>query len=61
MYIMKRYRMIVSKKGYKETKWFRAVNPGSLVGEARDMIRADYTIDKITILDSYDNIVEVVK
>lgn len=58
---MKRYRMIVSKKGYKETKWFRAVNPGSLVGEARDMIRADYTIDKITILDSYDNIVEVVK
>ena len=58
---MKRYRMIVSKKGDKETKWFRAVNPGSLVGEARDMIRADYTIDKITILDSYDNIVEVVK
>ena len=58
---MKRYRMIVSKKGYKETKWFRAVNPGSLVGLAQDMIKADYTIDKITILDSYDNIVEVVK
>ena len=58
---MKRYRMIISKKGYKETKWMRAVNPGSLVGEARDMIRADYTIDKITILDSYDDIVAIVK
>ena len=58
---MKRYQMIISRKGSKETKWMKAVNPGSLVGQARDMLKADYSIRQITIQDSYGDIVEIVK
>lgn len=58
---MKRYQMIISRKGSKETKWMRAVNPGSLVGLAQDMIKGDYSIRQITIQDSYGDIVEIVK
>ena len=60
---MKRYTLEIKgrKNNTLATKIKRAVQVGSLVGEARDMIAADKNIRFIEIRDMLGNIVEIVR
>lgn len=60
---MKRYTIeIKGRKGNTiATKIRRAVQVGSLVGEARDMMAQDKNIKSIEIRDMLGNLIEVVK
>ena len=61
MYIMKRYKLIFRVGTKTQERYMRAVNVSSLIAQAEDWMKQNYTIDSITILDSYGDIVEILK
>ena len=46
---MRRFELQIKRGRNIETKVLRAVQMSSVVAEAEDMLRADYTIDKIMV------------
>lgn len=48
---MRRFRLEIRRGKEVETRVMRANNIGSLVGMAQDMIRDDFSIKTITVID----------
>lgn len=48
---MRRFELVIKQGRKIETKIMRANNIGSLVGMAQDMIRDDFSIKTITVID----------
>ena len=48
---MRRFRLEIRRGKEVETRVMRAVNMSSVVAEAKDMIKADFSIKTITVID----------
>lgn len=48
---MRRFRLEIRRGKEVETRVMRAVNMSSVVAEAQDMIKADFSIKTITVID----------
>ena len=61
MYIMKRYKLIFKVGTKTQERYMRAVNVSSLIAQEEDWMKQNYTIDSITILNNFGDIVAIVK
>ena len=48
---MRRFRLQIRRGKEVETRVMRAINMSSVVAEAQDMIKADFSIKTITVID----------
>ena len=48
---MRRFRLQIRRGKEVETRVMRAINMSSVVAEAKDMIKADFSIKTITVID----------
>ena len=48
---MRRFRLQIRRGKEVETRVMRAINMSSVVAEAEDMIKADFSIKTITVID----------
>ena len=48
---MRRFRLEIRRGKEVETRVMRAVNMSSVVAEAQDMVKADFSIKTITVID----------
>lgn len=58
---MKRYKLIFKVGTKTQERYMRAVNVSSLIAQAEDWMKQNYTIDSITIINTVTGEIEIVK